>query len=87
MLKIDRSFVTNLKTNKKNLEIVKAIIALAHSLDMKVVAEGSEKRQDVLKLRQMACEMGQGHVFAQPLVGDAVDGLIAQKLGKNAEAS
>ncbi len=87
VVKIDASFVTGMEQGGKNLEVVKAMIALAHSLGMSVVAEGSENRQDVLKLRQMACEVGQGHVFAQPMEGGAVEELMSAKLARKADAS
>ncbi len=87
VVKIDGSFVTGMEKGGKHLEIVKAMVALAHSLGMTVVAEGSENRQDVLKLRQMACEVGQGHVFAQPMEGEAVEELMSQKLARKADAS
>jgi len=87
VLKIDRSFVKDLATEDDKQEIVRTIVSLAHNLGMTVVAEGSEQPQDIPKLRQLACEVGQGHVFAQPMDGDAIAELIAQELSKKAEAS
>ncbi len=87
VLKIDRSFVKDLTTGDKTQEIVRAIVTLAHNLGMTVVAEGSEQPQDIPKLRQLACEFGQGHVFARPMEANAIAGLIAKELSKKAKAS
>lgn len=64
-LKIDRSFVRDLVTDPSDLAIVSAIIAIAHHLHITVVAEGIEGWQQLEKLRQMGCELAQGHLFAQ----------------------
>jgi len=85
VLKIDRSFMQDLEAGGKNLEIISAIVTLAHNLGMTVVAEGSEKAQDLPKLKELSCEIGQGHVFARPMEGEAVVGLIAKELEKRGE--
>jgi len=87
VLKIDRSFVKDLATEDDKQEIVRTIVSLAHNLGMTVVAEGSEQPQDIPKLKQLACEFGQGHVFAQPMDGDAIAELIAKELSEKAQAS
>ena len=86
-LKIDRSFVSNLTADRANMEIVRAIVTLAHNLGMAVVAEGSEKAEDLPKLRNLACEFGQGWVFAQPMESQAVATMITKRLEKKAAAS
>ncbi len=87
VLKIDRSFVKDLTAEEDKQEIVRAIVTLAHNLGMTVVAEGSEQARDIPTLRQLACEFGQGHVFAQPMEGSAVAGVIAEELAKKAKVS
>lgn len=66
-LKVDRSFVGNLELDDKNINIVKAIITLAHSLGLDVVAEGVETPQQVEVLQTLGCEYGQGYYFSKPL--------------------
>ncbi|BBD07167.1 putative bifunctional diguanylate cyclase/phosphodiesterase [Desulfovibrio ferrophilus] len=66
-LKIDFSFIRNMKTSQENVEIVKIIIQLAHSLGLDVVAEGVESEWHQATLAKLRCEFGQGFYFAQPL--------------------
>ena len=76
-LKIDRAFIANMDREQENLEIVKAIIMLAHNLGLKVVAEGAETEQQVSQLRQLNCEMAQGYFFSRPADDQAVLKLLA----------
>ncbi len=66
-LKIDRSFITGIEHNPRHLDITRAIITLAHSLGMDVVAEGIENCQQVKILADLGCEYGQGYYFSPPL--------------------
>jgi diguanylate cyclase (GGDEF)-like protein len=59
-LKIDRSFISDLTTNSADSSIVQAIISLAHSLRLKVVAEGVETAEQLERLREMGCDQYQG---------------------------
>jgi EAL domain-containing protein (putative c-di-GMP-specific phosphodiesterase class I) len=59
-LKIDRSFIHDLTRNSDSSSIVKAIISLAHSLRLKVVAEGVETAQQLEQLRELGCDQFQG---------------------------
>ncbi len=70
-LKIDRSFVKDLAATGKDISIVRAIIALAHSLDMEVVAEGIELDLQSEILQSLGCEFGQGFYFSPPVDGPA----------------
>lgn len=65
-LKIDRSFVTNLLASHSDAAIVEAIVALAHSLDLSVVAEGVETEQQLAFLRELGCDEIQGFLLGQP---------------------
>ncbi len=67
VLKIDRSFIQCLTTNKKDAAIVKAIIALAHSLNFKVIAEGVETKEQLEFLRENNCDSIQGHYISPPI--------------------
>jgi len=69
-LKIDRSFIRDLVTDASDLAIVSAIIAMARHLNIKVVAEGIEGWQQLEKIRQLGCGLGQGFLFAKPMPED-----------------
>lgn len=75
-LKVDRSFISRMKTDPENMEIVKAVIALAHSLDLNVVAEGVEKVEQLNSLIDLECECVQGFYFHKPLNNQAATELI-----------
>ncbi|MGE5655579.1 MAG: EAL domain-containing protein [Actinomycetota bacterium] len=77
-LKIDRSFINGLESKKKNIDITKAIITLAHSLGLDVIAEGVETEEQLEILRSLGCEGGQGYLFSQPLDAEAVAVFMAQ---------
>ncbi|MDJ0833998.1 MAG: EAL domain-containing protein [Gammaproteobacteria bacterium] len=66
-LKIDRSFLTNIRTKREDRAIVAVIIALAHSLGQKVVAEGVEEEIQLKFLEQRNCDIIQGFYFSKPL--------------------
>jgi len=66
-LKIDKSFVDDIATHPDDAAIVKAIIAMAHGLSMKVVTEGVETKEQLDFLRQHGCEQYQGYFFSKPL--------------------
>lgn len=65
-VKIDRSFIRS-KISNKDYDIIKAIINLAHSLGLDVVAEGIETQEQLSILKSLGCEYGQGYLFAYPL--------------------
>ncbi|MDJ0706784.1 MAG: GGDEF domain-containing protein [Leptolyngbyaceae cyanobacterium MO_188.B28] len=69
-LKIDRSFIHRMECDAGNLEIVRAIITLAHNLDMEVIAEGVEKAEQVEMLRSLNCDYAQGNYYSPPLSHD-----------------
>ncbi len=65
-LKIDRSFVRDIATDPSDHAIVSAIVAMARSLNIQVVAEGIEGWQQLEILRNMGCSLAQGFLFARP---------------------
>jgi len=77
-LKIDRSFVSRIGEKGENLEIVRAIVMLARSLRMEVVAEGVETAVQLAQLRAIGCEYGQGYFFSKPLDSDAATALLSR---------
>ena len=66
-LKIDRTFVSSMDTDADNRAIVRTIIALAHSLGLRVVAEGTETLEEVNELLKLDCEYAQGYFFSRPV--------------------
>ncbi|MBD0385187.1 MAG: EAL domain-containing protein [Nostoc sp. C3-bin3] len=79
-LKIDRSFVINIGANGENLEIVQAIISLAQSLNINVIAEGIETIEQLTQLKIKKCNNAQGYIFSGPLDSKSVDALITSSL-------
>ena len=76
VLKIDRSFIANMQLHAQDNPVVNAIIALARTLQLKVVAEGIESSMQRQLLHQLGCQAGQGFWFAKPLPArDAVQWL------------
>jgi PAS domain S-box-containing protein len=65
-LKIDRTFIFGMESDPETQEIVKIIVALAHNLGMEVVAEGIEEDSQMLALKNLGCELGQGYLFSKP---------------------
>lgn len=65
-LKVDASFVRDIPDDKNDMEITAAVIAMAHKLGLKVVAEGIETHDQLAFLRENRCEMGQGYLLACP---------------------
>lgn len=66
-LKIDRSFIIDIIQSPDSAAIVKAIIAMANSLDLKVVAEGIETREQLQILKSLDCDIIQGYYYSEPL--------------------
>jgi diguanylate cyclase (GGDEF)-like protein/PAS domain S-box-containing protein len=66
-IKIDRSFISRCDIDENSHAVTAAIIALAHSLQIEVIAEGVESDQQVQMLRQMSCDQAQGYFYSRPL--------------------
>ncbi len=69
-LKVDRSFVSDMTSNAASRTIVKSLIRLAHSLSMRVVAEGAETDEQMAMLERMRCDEAQGYAYARPMPFD-----------------
>jgi len=65
-LKIDRSFVVDMRHNQQDSKIVRSTIDLAHNLDLLVVAEGVEDDETMAMLREMGCDQAQGYNYCRP---------------------
>lgn len=78
VLKVDRSFISQMSERNENMEIIQAIVSLATSLRIEVVAEGVETAQQLTQLRKLDCQYGQGYYFSKPLERAAAEALITQ---------
>jgi EAL domain-containing protein (putative c-di-GMP-specific phosphodiesterase class I) len=78
-LKVDRSFVHQIGDGNENMEIVRAIVSMAHSLKMDVVAEGVENAEQMAALQTLGCALAQGFYFSRPVNISACDSLIAEQ--------
>ena len=76
-LKIDKSFVEGLRRDVADAAIIRLIVDLAHTLRLEVTAEGVESPEQLARLAQMGCDLGQGYYFSKPLPGDEAGKLIA----------
>ncbi|MGN7472222.1 EAL domain-containing protein [Brevibacillus sp. SAFN-007a] len=72
-IKIDASFIRDIHHNQESQAIVKAIVTVAQSLNMNVIAEGIELDDQVTALQENGCALGQGYLFSRPLTADDFD--------------
>jgi diguanylate cyclase (GGDEF)-like protein len=77
-LKIDRAFVTNVTSNPDDLHIVSTIVSLAHSLRLRVVAEGVETEEQAKLLRLLKCDEAQGFLFSRAVPAEQVEYLLRE---------
>jgi EAL domain-containing protein (putative c-di-GMP-specific phosphodiesterase class I) len=78
-VKIDRSFILKMTVDPDSLAIVSMIISLAHSLQLKVIAEGVETEEQARYLMLLKCDEMQGYLFSKPLPAE----LLAKMIGEN----
>ena len=78
VLKIDKSFVSNIQTAPANQVIVRSTINMAHDLGLKVVAEGVETQSDEAFLKQAGCDLVQGYHYARPMPLEQFDQWLAK---------
>lgn len=79
-LKIDRSFISGVGNGSDTWEIVRAIAMMAHALNMDVIAEGVETKEQLAHIKALKCKYAQGYFFSQPVDSATVSELIAQNL-------
>ena len=77
-IKIDRSFIRELSVSDAGATIIKAAIAMAHGLDLNVVAEGVESPEQLAFLMRSGCDQAQGYLFSKPLPADKIGTLLEQ---------
>lgn len=77
LIKIDKSFITDLTSHQGQMSVVSTIILLAHALQLKVIAEGVETAEQHAQLQQLGCDELQGYLFGKPMPGKDVEALLA----------
>jgi diguanylate cyclase (GGDEF)-like protein/PAS domain S-box-containing protein len=78
-LKIDQSFVSDVTTNAADAGIVHAVVAMAHGLNLNVIAEGVETKEQFAYLKDSGCDALQGYWFCRPQPAEAIDVLLAEE--------
>ncbi|MGI9076353.1 MAG: putative bifunctional diguanylate cyclase/phosphodiesterase [Gemmatimonadaceae bacterium] len=77
-IKIDRSFVSQMETKDRHFQLVRTILTLARSFNLRAVAEGVESTPQLLALRKLGCDFGQGYLFSRPLPPADIEALLAR---------
>ncbi len=76
-LKIDQSFIGRMDADAQSSHLVRTIVSLASSIGLLVVGEGIETHSQLQALREMNCELGQGHLFAEPMAAAEIETFLA----------
>jgi len=76
VLKIDRSFISDITVDKADRELINATIAMAHGLNLKVVAEGVETEGQLNYLKEQGCDYAQGYLFSKPITAKELTALL-----------
>ena len=79
VLKIDRTFVSQLELSEKHGKIVKSIVALARSLDLRVVAEGVETQHQLAELANLGADIAQGYLLSRPVPAEEAEAMIQRQ--------
>jgi len=86
-LKIDRSLIREMLADRSACDIVELIIALAHKMGLRAIAEGIESAKQLERLLELGCEYGQGYYFSQPLEAKAALQFMRQQASNRARAA
>lgn len=81
MLKIDQSFVRDATNDPNDAEIIRAIVAMARSLGLALIAEGVEQQDQLDFLQAQGCHLYQGYLFSRPLPQEAFRDLLGIQHG------
>ena len=77
-LKVDQSFVKDIQTDSENAAITRAIIQMAHSLNLTVIAEGVEEEEAAAFLRQHGCDQAQGYLYGRPMTAQRFEKAVLE---------
>jgi diguanylate cyclase (GGDEF)-like protein/PAS domain S-box-containing protein len=77
-LKLDRSFIMDVTTDPGDAAIVSAMVAMAHALDLRVVAEGVETTEHLEFLHSLGCDQIQGYLFSPPVPGEEIEKMLRE---------
>jgi EAL domain-containing protein (putative c-di-GMP-specific phosphodiesterase class I) len=80
MLKIDRSLIGQIDVDEESLAIVRQIVAIAREIGMETTAAGVETVAQLVHLKTIGCEFGQGYLFSEPVERDTVQNLLNQPI-------
>lgn len=81
-LKIDRVFISTMTDDRDSFEIVRVTIALAHSMGLQVIAEGTETEVQIAELKALGCEMAQGFLYSRPVHAEQAFELLCRDYGQ-----
>jgi diguanylate cyclase (GGDEF)-like protein/PAS domain S-box-containing protein len=87
VLKIDRSFVSQISFDQRRVEVARTVVALAHNLDLTALAEGIETELQLDTLRALGCELGQGYWFSPPVAPEVAQHFIGRCLPLHVHAT
>jgi EAL domain-containing protein (putative c-di-GMP-specific phosphodiesterase class I) len=76
LIKVNKAFVAGLATTPKSVNLLRAVIALSHAMQIRVVAEGIETQQQLEMLHELGCDLGQGFYIAAPLTRDGLNDFL-----------
>jgi EAL domain-containing protein (putative c-di-GMP-specific phosphodiesterase class I) len=77
-IKIDRSFIITMLQDANTMTLVSTVVALAHAMGLKVVAEGVDQEEQAEVLRRLGCDQMQGYLFSKPVPFEAITALLEQ---------
>jgi diguanylate cyclase (GGDEF)-like protein len=78
IVKIDRSFISDISSNNMDRELIKAIIAMAHNMNLKVIAEGIEEQHQYHLLQQLGCDYAQGYLLGKPMPSKQFEDFLSE---------
>jgi EAL domain-containing protein (putative c-di-GMP-specific phosphodiesterase class I) len=77
IIKVDRCFVAGLHGDAQKAAVAEAVLTFGRDLELETVAEGIELAEEAHRAHALACEFGQGYLFARPLAADAIEALLS----------
>ena len=82
VLKIDRSFISDITVDAADRALINATVAMAHGLHLKVVVEGVETEEQLACLKELGCDYAQGYLFSKPVSAKDMTGMLESGTGE-----